>query len=64
MASLIKSLCNLPLERDERKRITLSIGHSANKISIERLLDLLYVAHNRVNIDLNDIEVIEMINRS
>lgn len=57
MAGLTRSLCNLPVEHDPLKRMTIKIGHSADNVDIATLLNLVRVAYLRVNIDVEEVNV-------
>jgi hypothetical protein len=61
LMGLTRSLCNMPTETDKSKRVQIKIGKSANKVTINNLINLLLVSYNRANIDIEDIDVENMI---
>ena len=58
---LEKSLSNLPFESDETKRYNLKIGNCAKYVSIENLLNLLFISYQRINIDISNLSIDRMI---
>ena len=58
---LTRSLCNLPIENDKSKRVEIKIGKSANNVTINNLVNLLFVSYKRVNIDIEEVNVEKMI---
>lgn len=59
MAGLTRAICNLPVEHDPVKRITIKIGQSANQVDLMSLLNLVQVSSKRVNIDIEQVDVEE-----
>lgn len=50
LLTLIRSIGNFPKVEEKDKRIVLKLGASVNKVSAEKLLELLESAHKRVEI--------------
>lgn len=61
---LINSLSNLRNEKDPKKRMNLSIGESINEVDFPIIMDLMRISHNRINLDVSEVDIKGMINRS
>ena len=64
MEGLQKSLSALPMEPDANKRLSLKLGPSAEKVSIQNLINLLLIAYQRINIDIEDVNIDEMVKQN
>jgi len=63
-AVLINSLSNLRIEDDPLKRMNLSIGKSIEEVDFPILMDLMRISHKRINLNLEDVDIQEMVTRS
>jgi len=63
-AVLINSLSNLRNETDPSKRMNLSIGSSINAIDFAILMDLMRISKNRINLNLSEVDIVDMVKRS
>lgn len=62
-ATLITSLSNLRDEKDPKKRMDLKIGASLNDVDFVMLMDLMIIASSRINLDISEVDLLEMIKR-
>lgn len=62
-ATLIASLSNLRDEKDPKKRMDLKIGESLNDVDFARLQELMLISHNRINLDISEVDSLAMIKR-
>lgn len=62
-AVLISSLSNLREEKDGKKRMDLKIGESFNDVDFPLVLDLIIISYNRVNLDLSEVNMLEIIEK-
>ena len=60
---LINSLSNLRNEHNPTKRMNLSIGASIQEVDFNIILDLIRISYNRINLNLEEVDIVEMINR-
>lgn len=60
---LINSLSNLRMETNPTKRMSLSIGSSIQEVDFPIILDLIRISYNRINLDLEQVNIKEMILR-
>jgi hypothetical protein len=60
---LINSLSNLRNEHNPVKRMNLSIGSSIQEVDFNIILDLIRISYNRINLNLEDVDIAEMIMR-
>ena len=63
-AVLINSLSNLRVEADATKRMNLSIGKSIDEVDFPIIMDLMRISHKRINLNLEEVNIYEMITRS
>lgn len=63
-AVLINSLSNLRVEADASKRMNLSIGKSIDEVDFPIIMDLMRISHKRINLNLEDVDIDAMVNRS
>jgi hypothetical protein len=61
---LISSLSNLKKEKDPKKRMILKVGESINEVDFPLIMDLMRVSNNRINLDLEDVDIKAMVLRS
>jgi hypothetical protein len=57
-AVLINSLSNLRDEKNASKRMDLKIGESFNDVDFPLVMDLVLIAHNRINLDLSEVDML------
>jgi hypothetical protein len=63
-AVLINSLSNLRVEGDSSKRMNLSIGKSIDEVDFPIIMDLMRIAHKRINLNLDEVDIKSMVTRS
>ena len=61
---LINSLSNLRNETEPSKRMNLSIGSSINSIDFPILMDLMRISKNRINLNLAEVDIKDIVKRS
>ena len=61
LQGLSRALANLPIEEIQTDRLNLKLGKSADGVSIYNIIDLVIMASRRVNIDIEDVDVDNMI---
>lgn len=64
MEGLQKSLSSLPMEADANKRFSLKLGPSAEQVSIQNLVNLLLISYQRINIDIEDVNIDNMVKQN
>jgi hypothetical protein len=57
MASFVKILTLVPLEKNQYKRMCLKMSHCLRKISFSSYVILISVANMRVNLDIGQLDV-------
>jgi len=57
---IIKTLRNLPNYINEEERIEMNIGKSFDNVNFPILIDLLIETHNRVTLNIRDIDTVKM----
>lgn len=61
---MINSLSNLPDEKDPLKRMYLKIGESFKEVDFFLFLDLVVISRNRINMDLSEVKIKELVESS
>jgi hypothetical protein len=60
---LINSISKLPTEDDEKKRKNVILGKSMDDVDMDKLIDLVEMAYQRVNLDIDKIDVHKILKR-
>jgi len=60
----IKSISCLPIEIDEAKRLNVKVAHSISKVDFNLLCNLVAISYQRINLDLEDLDIEQMIKNS
>lgn len=59
--NLIKAISSLPIEKQADKRFDIKIGNSIDEVSFESFINLLDIGYNRVNLNIDDVNIRYMI---
>lgn len=62
--SLVNCISKLPIEDDYRKRKNVIIGKSMDEVEMDKLIDLVEMAYKRVNINIDNLNVDKLLERS
>jgi hypothetical protein len=59
--NFIKALSTLPLEKSAENRLTISLGESLLPVNFTKVVDLLSISYQRVNLETKDLDITKMI---